>query len=241
MTRLYVLSICLCVLWTVTPGSAINWLNSHFNLNVSDLVIEDVANATFIPWIIEVAVSSNREIYRKDGGHFRLSIRGSDSKMGDFSALSPCVEVGAASAETEKLIESAEVFVPGNSSGIAILSDIIDISIKRYGDGKLASNFSTLYRVYFRSSSVYTMEVEVLQTGCTPLQTFGYWNDARNWEGGVVPTDQDEVFFPSLAGMVELSADVTVQSLNMLGGTLILQSTGCNDGWSLGPETGSLE
>jgi hypothetical protein len=221
--------------------SAINWLDSSFSMNVSSLNIEEIENATYIPWVIEVGVSSNREIYRDDGGHFRFSITGSDKNIGDFSATTSCVEVGTAASDVVNMMKSTEYSGPDNTTVAMPLSNIMDITIKRYGDGKIASNFSTVYKIYFRSTSVFTIEVDILQTGCVPLQTFGYWNDGRNWEGGVVPSSSDDVFFPAKSGMVEVSSNVTVLSLNMLGGTLILQKTGCNDGWSLGPATGSLE
>jgi hypothetical protein len=233
-------SICLvCVLSIITSSEAINWLNADISLNVSILTLEE--NVTKPPWLIEVAMSSNREIYREDGGHFRFSISGNDSKVGYFSAMTPCVEIGAPASDVRKLISTTEYSGVDDMATLMPLSNIMDVSVKRFGDGKLASNFSTLYKVNFRTPSVFLFDVEVTQTDCAPIETFGYWDDARNWEGGATPTVMDDVFLPEDSGLIELSQDVTVMSLNMLGGTLILQTTGCNNGWSLGRKTGSLE
>lgn len=248
---LHLSRLCLCLLFlTTTPTSAINWIDAKFGMNVSSLIQVNKTNTSIIEkWDIDVGINSNREIYRKDGGHFSLSITGRDRNIGDFSATTSCVEIGAAASDVVKIIKNTDYsfFCPENntvadsSTVMMSLSNIMDVTVKRFGDGKLASNFSTVYKISFKSSSMYMLDVEVLQTACTPLQTYGLWNDARNWDDGIVPSAMDGVFFPANSGMVELSGDVTVMSLNMLGGTLILQTTGCNDGWSLGPESGSLE
>lgn len=217
-----------------------NWVNAEFNMNVSDLVLDEVSNSS-LPWVIEIAVTSNREIYRKDGGHFSFRITGSDKVVGDFSAITPCVEVGAAASDVIKLVGATLYEGTDNTTEPMPLSALLDVAVKRYGDGKIVSDFATTYRASFSSQSVYTLAVEVTQEDCVPLQTFGYWNDGRNWEEGSAPYARDSVYFPADSGIVELTEDVTVQSLNMLGGTLILQSSGCNDGWSLGPEGRSQE
>ena len=207
-----------------------------------------VGNTTLQPWNLEIGVSSNREIYRKDGGHFRFLISGTDRNIGEFTADTPCVEIGAAASEVMQLVGDVEVEYdvriydrPGNPTSPMTLSNRLGVAIKRYGDGKIESDFGTVYNVSFTSKTVYELDVRVSQENCVPIQTVGDWNDELNWDVGITPDYRDDVHFPVVSGIVEISENVTVKSLNMLGGTLVLQSSGCRDGWSVGPHSGSQE
>jgi len=59
------------------------------------------------------------------------------------------------------------------------------------------------------------------------------YSDKNNWLNGIAPTPGDNVFFPANSGQVYFTGDVTVQYLEMAGGTqLVLQNTTCPGGWA---------
>ena len=62
------------------------------------------------------------------------------------------------------------------------------------------------------------------------------WNNANRWNTGSVPSATDDVVIPANTGVIQLVADVNINSLTMEGGLIDAYDTGCPFGWSIDPE-----
>lgn len=219
-----------CIL-SASNGANFIWFDS--NLTLSSSRLEGIG-----PWTFEVLVLANREIDRNDGGHFRINVTGMSLTYGEFYALSPCIEIGTAGANVLSLIGESDAL--SFNDRILTLSEILSISVKRYGNGKLASNFTTRYNIRFSGNDIQSLNVLMTQKECSPMESFGQWNDAANWEGGQVPTSSDNVYFSPNSGKVLLANDVTVHKITIDGGSFIAHDSGCPADWSVSPARSSL-
>jgi len=223
----------LLLLWArlyLTQADRVPWFDSEVSLVASEL--DGIG-----PWNSSVSVFSNRRIYRGDGGHFKLSIRGQSFEYGLFEGETDCIEIGSGGTEVLRIIRSALLTY---DSGNTTLNQLIDTVVKRYGNGKIESNFTTHYLFRFSGRTLQSLAVNVSSEGCAPLETVGLWSDAKNWEGGAVPTSRDDVYFPPHSGIVVLNSDEEVNSIEMDGGLLIAHETGCPHGWSVSPDGSKL-
>jgi hypothetical protein len=219
-----------CILTTAFAAN-VTWFNSNLTITASDL-------GGIGPWTFDVLVLANREIDRSDGGHFKINVTGISLKYGKFYALSPCIEIGTAAANVLSMIGGSEAAF--NDQKALTLVTILDLSVKRYGNGKLPSNFTTRYNMKFSGNDVQSLAVAMTQEDCSPMESFGQWNDGTNWAGGSVPSSTDDVYFSPNSGRVLLSNDVTVNKITIDGGLFISHDTGCPDKWSVGPAHSSL-
>ena len=189
------------------------------------------------PWDIDVLILSNREIDRTDGGHFRLNISGVSLTYGKFHGLTSCIEIGTGGTHVRTVIVTTEI---AYTEKPVLLGDVVDIKVKRYGNGKVTSNFTTRYVIQFSGRDVQSLSVTRTESECAPLETCGFWNDPANWANGFVPTRDDRAYFSPRSGKVILTEDVTLRSFRVDGGFFIAHETGCPNGWSVSPADSSL-
>ncbi len=188
---------------------------------------------------LRVYVTSNREIYRKKGGHFRIVFNASSPQLGMMNGTSACIEIGSAVPPIMSLLKKTDAYFQV-SNRTRRLGEFIDVIVRRIGDGKIESRFDTTYELYFSSKSLHSIAVSVSVDGCIPIETVALWDDHTNWQGGVVPLPTDSVIFPKDSGYIRLSKDTTVSSLHMLGGKIIAHNSPCPDGWSLSSPLNAL-
>lgn len=184
---------------------------------------------------LTVVASSNREIYRELGGHFRIIINATILDIGNFNGTSECIEIGAAASTVIPLLQSIPIhFANTSQSDTALLSDYLNVSVKRFGDGKIESNYQTKYLIQFSGNELWYLRTDVSVIGCTPLETIASWNDASNWRNGKIPASVHDVVIPADAGYIKLTTDIEIASIDMQGGKILADNSPCPPGWSLG-------
>lgn len=183
-------------------------------------------------------VIANGDIYRYDGGHFKIQFIAKSTANETFAGYTDCITVGLDSDSVKKILDETIVF---NQNGtIVYLKQITSTSVKHYGNGREDSNFTTSYAIISKAAKLRSFFMSVSLSGCKPIRTVSNWNDSYNWLDGVVPTSSDEVTFPQGVGVVVLTNNVTVTSFTMNDGLIIAQYESCPDGWSLSPLGNSL-
>lgn len=181
---------------------------------------------------IRILISSNREIYRNNGGHFRVQINASSPLYGGLNSTSECIEVGIGVPQLMKLLKNTPIkFTSRNYT--ELLGNYINVVVKKVGDGKIGSKFQTNYYLTFTSSIVNNIIITISRSDCVPIQTIGLWSDQRNWETNIIPKSTDSVFIPQDAGFIQLDEDIQISALNMHGGVIIAHNSPCPYGWSL--------
>lgn len=74
--------------------------------------------------------------------------------------------------------------------------------------------------------------MNITTSDCLNPRTIKLWNSPLSWVNGVVPSKDTEVVIPSSAGVIQLTGDVIVHSLQVFGGTIIGHINNCPIGWS---------
>lgn len=204
-------------------SAAIYWRSDVTSISYIDI-------AGIRPWNVSVIAQANGEFFREEVGHFRLIFTVETGREGRLSGESDCIELGASMNEITNMLDSIELH---NSKGSAIIMSSILISqIKKYGNGKVESGYRTQIDMIFDSETAYSLSVQMTHDNCTTLRTVGRWEQSTSWVGGVVPNATSRVVFPAKSGVAVLSSDVSVRGLNMQGGYIIAQISGCAKGWS---------
>lgn len=79
------------------------------------------------------------------------------------------------------------------------VDDLGGADVVREGDGSSDYNYGYIYYISAANSSenfASSVDIEIvgsgIEYGCARLSTLGYWDDASNWDTGVVPTSVDE-------------------------------------------------
>lgn len=188
---------------------------------------------------VQIIIKSNREIYRNLGGHFKLLINATSSLYGNLNTTSECIEIGIGVAPLIKLIKKSTLkFVSKNYT--ELLGTYMNVLVKKYGDGKIGSNFQTHYNFTITSSTITNIAITISKSGCVEMQTIGLWSDPRNWETGIIPNKTNSVYIPHNAGFIQLDQNIQIASLNIHGGTIIAHNSPCPYGWSLSSPNNKL-
>lgn len=196
----------------------------------------DVVNITFggvdgiRPWNISVTAQANGEFFKEDVGHFRISMSTETEATGWVTGLSDCIELGSSMAEVTSLL--SKMSLTDGAGHDYPLSSIMSIQIKKFGNGKKESSFRTTFEIKIDSSVAFSLSAELSFSSCSPLRTVGQWDDPENWVDGNVPNESSYVVFPVSSGVAILRNDTSFRFLDMHGGYIIAQYSGCIDGWS---------
>lgn len=205
-------------------------IDSVFEWRTDAVNISSEAVQGIRPWTFSVVAQANGEFFAEKTGHFRLSIMIETEDFGSATGLSECIELSSSVAKMKTSI--SETVMMSHTGEELKLSAVVSINAKKYGNGKVESSYRTVIDLLFDSSIAYSLSVELDFNDCLPLRTVGHWDDPANWNGGAVPTNLSHVYFPINSGVAIISADVVLKSLNMLGGYIIAQTSGCAYGWS---------
>lgn len=185
-------------------------------------------------WSMAISAQANGEFFSDElVGHFRLKISMFLASRGHWiGGVSDCISFVSQITEVNTAIGNTKIFdAVGNFSEVS-LENIANVAVHKFGDGKSRSSFKTHIDISFSGRDILLMSAEVNYTGCASLRTVGSWHAGSNWVGGKVPVVTDNVIFGSNSGVITLSEDVTISQLNMNGGQIIAQRTGCKTGWS---------
>jgi hypothetical protein len=186
-------------------------------------------------WTMTVSAQANGEFFSGDLiGHFRLKISLFLASRGHWiGGISDCISFVSQITEVNAAIGNIIIYndKERNTSEFR-LADVANIAVHKFGDGKSRSSFKTDIDISFSGRDILLLSTDVSYTDCSELRTVGSWHVGSNWVGGKVPIPTDNVIFGSNSGVVILSEDITISQLNMNGGHIIAQRTGCKAGWS---------
>lgn len=183
------------------------------------------------PWNMSVIAEANGEFFvEEEGGHFRVAFTVETEQTGWLSGTTEPIELSSSASRVRAMLEGAMLINAAEDS--YQLSSIMSINVKKFGNGKVESGFKTIFEITMDSAVANSLSAELDFAYCSPLRTVGYWDDAANWADGVVPNETSRVVFPPNSGVAVMTTDVTLAGLDMWGGYIIAQTSGCVDGWS---------
>ncbi|CAM9153453.1 unnamed protein product, partial [Discosporangium mesarthrocarpum] len=167
-----------------------------------------------------------RSVLPSDEGHFRLSVTHSD-----VTYNTSCISYGAMPSEVADLL-----------SRVDPIDDLGGATVSRQGDGSSGYSFGYTYSMTATNTSVdlsTAVSMSFLGSGktygCARLTTYGEWDDVDNWNTAAIPDSSDDVFIPVDSGLVALSGDVTVATLELSGGAILTHTSSCPEGWAPAP------
>lgn len=184
-------------------------------------------------------VDSNGEIDQDDGGHIQFNITGI-SNQGQFSGISSCFPIGSSQFYVSSILMDTPLKDVTPNSSYLFFKDVSEVSIKKFGDGKAATNFSTSYVIDLKHKHIRALSIDIEQSDCVPPRTIANWNDKSNWDLGYIPSILDDVVLPLNSGKVVLSNDVTVNTLVMNDGLIVAEDHTCPSDWSTSPDGGTM-
>jgi hypothetical protein len=184
--------------------------------------------------------------------HFReLSDSVSSSSLSHLFGESSCIAPSSTADEVISLLQMTEVGFslnrtndnnPLQYSTVASLSSFFDIHvIKNYQQNITTEVYSTLYQLQFTPLSMFQthsdfnltiLSLSLSTSSCSPVHTIGKWDDRYRWQEGRVPTANDNVIIPVGAGTIIIERNITIQSLIINDGELILSKSSCPSGWT---------
>lgn len=187
-----------------------------------------------------VSITSNGPIYQNDGGHFRIVANLTTNNAFSVHGQSSCINFDANTESVEFLVMSANLF--GNPYETR-LSYFFDVNVVKYKHTFNAHNMNYLnitYKINFANvNGIKALtDLKITTQGCARPRTWGKWNDNNRWMSKAVPPSATSpqypvsIVFPAGTGVVQLSNDVAVSSLEVLGGLLLAYTSSCPDGWS---------
>lgn len=161
-----------------------------------------------------------------------------------YNGSTPCLKFGASRNSISVAISNSNLKISPSLSAAhtptpardVTISDVFTVSVLKFYN-ESANWIKSSYSVELSSplfASV-TMAWETDFAGCARPRTVGEWGDPSRWSLGQVPVRKDNVFFPSNSGVIFITTDTSVNSLQMNGGLLLAHSTSCPDGWSPDP------
>jgi hypothetical protein len=181
--------------------------------------------------------------------HFKQLAKGSSSRTHLFGE-SVCIAPSSTTDEVLSVLQTTEIGYPLNRttdpfhhhSTVSSLSSFFHIHVvKDYQQNVTKEFYSTLYQLQFTPLSIFQSNSDFnltilslsLSTGsCSPFSTIGRWDDIHRWQEGRIPTVNDNVIIPNGAGTIVIERNITIHSLTMNGGQLILSKSSCPSGWT---------
>jgi len=146
-------------------------------------------------------------------GHWKLSVAGVNTSCLSWHALEYHVE--AAVSSIASAVGRVSVVSAGNS----------------YSSN---SSYGNVREITFSNWTADAGSLEVYYgTGhCGAVATWGSWENGENWEGGEVPSANDEVVIPLDSGYVALERSRAIQSLTLQSGAISTMESECPTDWS---------
>lgn len=124
-----------------------------------------------------------RRVISASVGHFKLGIT-----QDGLEHKTSCISYGASSIAVSEALDSLDP-----------VDDLGGSKVVRKGDGSSGYSYRYLYDISASNSSgnmVDSVELKLIGSGvdigCSRLSTLGYWDEATNWNSGMVPASNDE-------------------------------------------------
>ncbi len=213
------------------PGSAvITWIPDKIAYPDPKFSQSGTAN-----WNYFLSVISNGQLNKEDNGNFQL-IFNLDLSKESYVGFSSCLSWTDGAQQTNQLIKLAGLHlhsrIPANNT---ILSRYFQTSVKKFESENATSSLRTTsfnfnFRALSQNYTISTIRFDV--RNCSRTRTVSDWGNPKRWHNRV-PSASDDVVFPKQTGVVLLSYNLSVKSLTMDEGEIVLIDTGCAKGWTV--------
>lgn len=135
------------------------------------------------PYTIVTCYTSCRQVLPSAEGHVKLSV-----DQNGLTFNTSCISYGA----TATAVSSA-------LNALGLIEDLGGASVTREGDGSSEYSYGFVYYLSASNTSISLTEsvkTQFLGSGedfdCAKLWTSGRWDEAANWDAGVLPASDDE-------------------------------------------------
>jgi hypothetical protein len=217
----------LTTFWSVAQSaSGIEW-------KPDDISIFHGYNSKGKTTVLNVTATANGPLDNTQvGGHFKVAF-----SFHGYAGTSDCISfTGDSSSEVKtKIVESPLV------SSSHLFGKYFSVLVhKFYNDFNSTQKSTTtlIFTFISKNNDSSNLLFDISTANCSKLQTIGVWEDHNRWKGGKVPTVGDAVIIPENAGVIQLHNDLSVASIQILGGTIRAYRSGCSPSWTI--DDGSL-
>lgn len=189
-------------------------------------------------WQYTLNINSNGPLYPVKTGHISFRFNISINNMPMLNAITPCIRMTPPFEAYTDLIGNSFVGRYPLSVGDDLqLKSLFTITTQKSFENYLNSTTKgvTTFSMDFVAGkrNITSFSIYYSTANCEKLRTVGNWNDRRRWNLNRVPTTADYVVFPTGTGVIQTTESVTVSSLRMDDGLLVLQSSNCPVGWTV--------
>lgn len=187
-------------------------------------------------WKYNIHIKSNGPIYPVKTGHISFRFNISINNLPMVNAYTPCLRLTAPFQDYTDILGSTIVGRYPLSVGDDLpMSRVFAIEVQKYFENYLNSTTRgiTGFSIKLTSKmSVTSVTATYLTSQCEKIRTIGLWHDPHRWDLNRVPSSADDVLLPTGTGVIQVTEDITVSSLHINDGTLLLQQSNCPIGWS---------
>lgn len=193
-----------------------------------------------------INIHSNSLMYEDQVGNFRMNLRYLNKYGQSYVGRSDCIKATSMYLPVQKAISKLTLYYEDTNGVIQYdptgptksVDSLYRLRVKRYfNPHSNTNNYDTTFHFEFieKVRLNETLTISLSTEECAPYRTIGQWSDANRWDRGSVPVSSGDVVIPANAGVIKLSANVTVNSLTVLGGQIVGYDTYCPFGWSVEP------
>lgn len=188
-------------------------------------------------WVYNLLIKSGGPIYPVKTGHISFRFNISINHLPIINAVTPCLRLTAPFEDYTAMIASTLAGrYPLSVGDDLTMNKLFSIHVEKYYENYVNSTTRGLtgfaMELTAKKMNITHLSVDYLTSSCEKIRTVGYWHDAHRWSANRVPTSADTVIIPLGAGVIKLTEDTTISSLQMLDGLLVLQSSNCPPGWT---------
>ena len=186
-------------------------------------------------WELSFKVVANGEVYREDGGHFRIHLKANILKSMQIHGSSRCLGIYENGVDVVNALQTMQLY--GSNSNEKINGQYFNFQVKKYGDGRIRSSYLSQFIVSVQMQDSidgnYILNVSSSLSDCARLRTVGDWADKTRWQESSVPISSDSVIFPIGSGVINLSVNLRIDSVTVNDATLVSHNSRCPSGWSI--------
>jgi hypothetical protein len=220
----------ICIL-SYAYSATITWNpdNIQIKKNLTQLAVKH--------WRYTLNINSNGPLYPVKTGHLSFRFNISINHLPVLNAYTPCIRMTPPFEDYTDIIGNTFVGRYPLSVGDDLqMKNLFTISIQKSYENYLNSTTKgeTTFTIdLVAKRNITTFSVFYMTNNCEKIRTVGNWNDRLRWNLKRIPTAADSVVIPASAGVIQTTASVTVSSLRMDDGLLVLQSSSCPIGWTV--------
>ena len=203
-----------------------------------------LGTATVVDYFVNI--HSNGRIYEDETGNFKLNFVYTNQYGLSYTGQTDCIKTAQAYLPTQKAINNVKLYYVGSDGVVQRdatgpgkkIQSLYQVKVKNYfdpHDNTDSYDYKLHIELRLKSRLAESLVVSLNSTNCAPFRTVGQWGDAHRWSPQGVPQVFSDVIIPADAGVIKLSANVSVNSLTMEGGQIVGYDTYCPYGWSVEP------